>query len=184
MTEDDLLEQLRWEQALAVSGAQDELIGAAAQDLPQARPDIDPVRLQNSIVNFESSGNPYAKNPRSSATGPAQFIDKTWLSLAPTVAQRLGQDLSGMDPNQVLSLRTDRDWSNAAIQVYAEQNKKFLEQTLSRPVGESELRLAHGFGAQGAADILNADPSTKAEEFFSPKVLESNPHLEIGRAHV
>src|SRR5689334_21946280 len=33
------------------------------------------------IVQVESGGDPNAKNPRSTATGAAQFIDATWLEL-------------------------------------------------------------------------------------------------------
>jgi hypothetical protein len=36
------------------------------------------VNLLNRIIEAESNGNPYAKNPRSTASGCAQFIQSTW----------------------------------------------------------------------------------------------------------
>jgi len=140
-------------------------------------PSFDPVRYQERLIAMESGGNPTARNPRSSATGLGQFIDSTWLAVAPVVAQRLGQDLTGMPREQVLALRNDPEWSKAAIQVYAEQNRGALEPALGRRVGEGELRLAHGFGAQGAAGIIQGDPSTAADQHFPPNVMTANPHL-------
>lgn len=140
-------------------------------------PSFDPVRYQNAIIGLESGGNPTARNPRSSATGLGQFIDSTWLAVAPVVAQRLGQDLTGMPREQVLALRNDPEWSKAAIQVYAEQNRGAMEGRLGHQVGEGHLRLAHGFGPQGAVGIIQGDPSTAADQHFPPNVLTANPHL-------
>lgn len=140
-------------------------------------PSFDPVRYQERLIAMESGGNPTARNPRSSATGLGQFIDSTWLAVAPVVAQRLGQDLTGMPREQVLALRNDPEWSKAAIQVYAEQNRTQMERALGHKVGEGHLGLAHGFGAQGAVGVLQADPATVADQHFPPKVIDANPHL-------
>lgn len=140
-------------------------------------PSFDPVRYQNAIIGLESGGNPTARNPRSTATGLGQFIDSTWLAVAPVVAQRLGQDLTGMPREQVLALRNDPEWSKAAIQVYADQNRGAMEGRLGHQVGEGHLRLAHGFGPQGAVGIIQGDPSTAADQHFPPNVMTANPHL-------
>lgn len=140
-------------------------------------PSFDPVRYQERLIAMESGGNPTARNPRSTATGLGQFIDSTWLAVAPVVAQRLGQDLTGMPREQVLALRNDPEWSKAAIQVYAEQNRAQMERALGHKVGEGHLGLAHGFGAQGAVGVLQADPATAADQHFPPKVIDANPHL-------
>ncbi len=138
---------------------------------------FDPVRYQNKLIGFESGGNPTAKNPRSTATGLGQFIEGTWLAIAPTVAQRLGQDISGMSRADVLALRTDPDWSKAAIQIYADQNRGALEPALGRKVGEGDLRLAHGFGAGGARSLLTAPDDALVDSVVGPKVIAANPHL-------
>ena len=140
-------------------------------------PSFDPVRYQERLIATESGGNPTARNPRSTATGLGQFIDSTWLAVAPVVAQRLGQDLTGMPREQVLALRNDPEWSKAAIQVYAEQNRAQMERALGHKVGEGHLGLAHGFGAQGAVGVLQADPATAADQHFPPNVMAANPNL-------
>lgn len=140
-------------------------------------PSFDPVRYQDRLIATESGGNPTARNPRSTATGLGQFIDSTWLAVAPVVAQRLGQDLTGMPREQVLALRKDPEWSKAAIQVYAEQNRAQMERALGHKVGEGHLGLAHGFGAQGAVGVLQADPATAADQHFPPNVMAANPNL-------
>lgn len=138
---------------------------------------FDPTRYMGRIIQTESAGVPTARNPRSSATGLGQFIDSTWLSVAPTVAQRLGQDISGMPREQVLALRNDPDWSKAAILVLADQNRAAMEPALGRKAGEGDLRLAHGFGSQGALGILQGDPTRLADQHFPPNVMSANPHL-------
>src|SRR3546814_10506748 len=60
-------------------------------------------------VGLESGGDAAAKNPRSSATGPAQFVDETWLEML----RKHRPDLAALPRPEALGLRTDPDLSKA-----------------------------------------------------------------------
>jgi hypothetical protein len=74
-------------------GKEDELMGRAAVDAIVER-----------IIAVESDSIPNSKNSRSSATGPAQFIDETWLDLIR--AYRLDL-IRGHNRADLLKLRQD-----------------------------------------------------------------------------
>src|SRR3546814_17069460 len=58
-------------------------------------------------VGLEAGGDAAAKNPRSSATGPAQFVDETWLEML----RKHRPDLAALPRPEALGLRTDPDLS-------------------------------------------------------------------------
>lgn len=45
--------------------------------------------LADKIIGVESGGDANAKNERSTATGPGQFIEETWLSMLRSTARTL-----------------------------------------------------------------------------------------------
>ena len=94
------------------------------------------------IAELESSLNPGARNPRSSAGGLFQFIDST--------ARRMGL-ANRMDP----AAATD-----AAVRL-ARENTAVLRPVLGRDPDGAELYLAHQQGAGGARELLR-DPSRSA----------------------
>src|SRR5690606_26299096 len=65
----------------------------------------------------ESGGNRFAKNPRSSALGPYQFIDSTWQSLAKRRPEL------GLTPDG----RTDPEQANRAMRAFTEENAAALQ---------------------------------------------------------
>lgn len=113
-----------------------------------------------------------AKAPGSSATGLFQFIDSTWLGLVRqfgdkygvgALARSISVDSTGRpsvaDPatrQRLLDLRQDPQLSSALAAEYARLNKGELERTLGRPVGNTEIYLAHFLGAHGATTFLTA----------------------------
>lgn len=113
-----------------------------------------------------------AKAPGSSATGLFQFIDSTWLGLVRQFGEKYGVgalarsiNLDGAgrpsvaDPatrQRILDLREDPRLSSALAGEYARLNKSELERTLGRPVGNTDIYLAHFLGAHGAATFLTA----------------------------
>lgn len=102
---------------------------------------VDPDALTQ-IAGIESSFNPLARNPKSSAGGLFQLIDGT--------ARQYGLT-DKFDPAQA---------SDAAARL-ARDNAKFLTEKLGRAPTAGELYLAHQQGAGGAAKIL-ANPSARA----------------------
>lgn len=135
------------------------------------------------IVQAESSGDPTAKNPNSSASGPGQFIDPTWLATvkahAPDVAQ-------GKSDDEILALKNDPQLAvqpqNVALAknmtgAYAADNQAYLKQN-GLPVTPATTYLAHFAGPGGAAKVLQADPSAPIESVLDAAAIKANPFLK------
>lgn len=119
----------------------------------------------------ESSFDPLAQAPTSSARGLYQFIDRTWLDTMdrhgakhgyPNVAAAITRDAQGnpvvADPaarEYILALRDDPRVSALMAAEFARDNEQSLEQSLGRDVGRAELYMAHFLGAGGAAKFLS-----------------------------
>ncbi|ACL60587.1 phage tail length tape measure family protein [Methylobacterium nodulans] len=130
------------------------------------------------MVNAESRGDRFAKNPRSSATGLGQFIDETWERL---FRKTFPERAAGMDREQILARRTDREDSLALIRVYAEENRRALERA-NLPTTNRNQYLAWFAGADRAIRLLNADPTEPAAAYFGRKALAANPTVIPGRS--
>jgi hypothetical protein len=131
-----------------------------------------PATFSESIAHAEGS----TRNPRSSADGYGNFIDKTWLAVAPKVT-----DTTGLNREQILQLRHDKTIAARATDYYAAQNSRYLR---VRGLEDSpgNLSLAHFLGPEGAAKVLKADPATPMESLFSPKVIEANHEVLRGKS--
>ena len=125
------------------------------------------------IISVESGGNPYAKNPRSSATGAGQFIDSTWLN---TIGKYRPDLIQGLGRDQILALRNDPALSKEMTAAYAKENQGLLG-AAGVPVNDGTTYLAHFAGPQGAIKILQADPSAPVGGILGDKVVAANPFL-------
>jgi hypothetical protein len=125
------------------------------------------------IIQAESGGNPYAKNPRSSATGAGQFIDSTWLSMIGKYRPDLAE---GKSKAEILALRTDPELSRAMTEAYAAENAGVLGQAGFRAT-PGNTYLAHFAGPQGAVKILGADPSASVASIMGDAAVRANPFL-------
>ena len=123
----------------------------------------------------ESGLDSTAKNSRSSAAGPFQFLDSTWLDLFRRHGAAYGQgDLAShiqvrngvssvKDPairRQILDLRHDVDLSAGMAARYLAEGRDALEKRLGRRTSESESRMAYVLGSGGAAKLIRAAEST------------------------
>lgn len=130
--------------------------------------------LGGKITSAESSNDPRAKNPRSTATGAGQFIESTWLSvlekMKPGLAKKIGREAA-------LNLRYDPVLSKQATEVYAAENRDMLTRRGFEPT-EGNLYLAHFAGPGGASALLSADPSESAGKILGEKVVKANPFLK------
>ncbi|HQU11404.1 MAG TPA: hypothetical protein PLV07_07450 [Acidiphilium sp.] len=124
-------------------------------------------------MQAESGDNPGATNPRSTAAGPAQFTDQTWLD---TVHQFAPQYAAGKTPAQILALRSNPAVSKEVTEAYAGQNAKALA-AAGEPVSYTNLYLAHHFGPDGAKSILSAPANTPAGQVLPAPVLQANPDI-------
>lgn len=130
-------------------------MSALADIITQAatRYGVDPSALTR-VAQLESSMDPRAQNPRSSAGGLFQFIDST--------ARQYGlRDRN--DPVQA---------SDAAARLMRD-NQQFLASRLGRPPTPAELYLAHQQGAGGAAALLS-NPNAPAAQVVGPDAVRLN----------
>ncbi len=118
----------------------------------------------------ESSLQADAKAQGSSAAGLFQFIESTWLRLVRDYGDKYGlgdvaKDIKGSadgrakvdDPStrdKILSMRFDPKVSAQMAAELTAENRASLQGALGRPVGDTELYLAHFLGSGGATRFL------------------------------
>jgi len=125
------------------------------------------------LMMAESGGRLDAKNPRSTALGPFQFIESTFLEVA---RRHLLDEIAGLTDAQVLAKRMDPDFSRRAALAYTRDNAGFLDgQGLA--VTSVNLRLAFLIGPTGATRLLQADGDTPVAAILSSEVLAANPFM-------
>lgn len=129
--------------------------------------------LADSIIGVESGGDPDAKNSRSSASGPGQFIDSTFLSV---LRQHHPDIAEGQSDADLLKLKNDPVLGRQLTDDYAGDNQGTLRQA-GLPVTPGTTYLAHFAGPSGAVGLLNADPSAPAASVLGQGFAKANPTL-------
>ena len=147
----------------------------------------------------ESGLNPAAKNKSSSAAGPFQILERTWLDLFRRHGSAYGLgDLSRQiesrngipvikDPavrKQILDLRHDVDISAGMAGRYLGEGRTRLEKRLKRPASEAESRIAYVMGVGGAAKLIKtaeASPGAVAADLL-PRAAKANHNLFYDRS--
>jgi hypothetical protein len=140
-----------------------------------------PTTYAGAVGGAESGNNPTATSPTSSAAGPDQFINSTWLDEMKTHRPDL---TNGLSDQQILAMRTappanDPGPSSEMTNDYAQDNTPELQQH-SIPITPVSLYAAHHFGPGGAVDLYAAeakDPTTPVTSIFPPAVIQANPGL-------
>ena len=121
----------------------------------------------------ESGGHDDAANPHSTAVGPYQFIESTWLELVHRV---FATETQAMAPAKVLALRTDPAFSRRVAEAYTSENAGLLKAAGVEPTFP-HLRIAHLLGPQGAIRVLTARPEQPVPPLVGPAVVAANPFL-------
>jgi hypothetical protein len=164
---------------------------AYAMDTAGAKSDVDFDYLLQTAIR-ESSLNPDAKAPTSSATGLFQFLDGTWLQVMKEEGPRLGygQYADTIKVNsdgdyyiadkglrqEVLKLREDPQIASDLAAAFTRSNGTYLFEKFGRMPSPGELYIAHFLGAQGAEKLFNAglkNPDQIAAKLF-PKQADAN----------
>lgn len=145
---------------------------ATGAPAPSAQPQSGGNDFLARLIQDESGGRPDARNPRSTATGAAQFIDGTWLRFAQANPDRF----QGMSRDQILAQRTDPNLSREAADWYRRENLSALA-AQGLPANDGTAGLAHRFGAGGAAALLRADPNAPIAGIVGQQVMTANPDL-------
>jgi len=149
----------------------------------------------------ESSLNPNAKAPTSSAAGLFQFIEQTWLGVIKTHGAKHGYgayaDLisKGRDGlyhvsnpaarKQVLSLRYDANASAVMGAELTAGHAAYLKGRIGRDPTQGELYVAHFLGPDGAASLISAGqsrPNAVAANLF-PAAARANRGIFYQNGH-
>jgi hypothetical protein len=149
----------------------------------------------------ESSLNPTAKAPSSSAVGLFQFLDSTWLQVMKEEGPRLGyQSYSNAITTdkdgdyvikdkklraEVLKLREDPQIAADMAAAFTKSNGDYLQQKFGRMPSPGELYIAHFLGPQGAEKLFNAgldNPDQVAAKLF-PRQAKANPQIFYADGH-
>lgn len=135
------------------------------------------------IIKAESGGNSRAQNPRSTATGAAQFIESTWLELA----RKHLPDVRHWSDAEVLRLRYHPELSRDMTAHLVRRNAKLLR-SQGLAITPGALYLAHFAGGAGAAAVLLAPRDADAALTMAradasgrtsrEKLVKANPFLK------
>lgn len=109
------------------------------------------------IIQAESNGCSNSKNKRSTATGPGQFIEGTWLQLI----RKYRPDLAQLPRAELLAMRQEVELSREMTERFAEGNAKVLRRH-GQTVTPGTLYLSHFAGSAGAVAILSAPETADA----------------------
>lgn len=125
------------------------------------------------LMMAESGGRVLARNPRSTALGPYQFIASTWLMIA---NKHFVKETEGLRVDQILGLRIDKDLARRAAEIYSQQNAAYLV-AQGHKATFPNLRLAFLVGPSAAARILSAQADAPLSTLLSPNVITANPFM-------
>lgn len=125
------------------------------------------------LMMAESGGRDNARNLRSTAVGPFQFIESTFLAVARSYFAAETEKLSRQE---ILALRTNRAFARRAAEAYTKENAGHLTAS-GQAASYPNLRLAFLLGAGGAIRILQASPKAALTSLLSPTVIRANPFM-------
>jgi len=163
------------EQFEPIKGAGDAIVGYKSK---YGRQVLSPEEFERGgYMDYMQSREGTAKNPRSSAQGPGQFIDSTFVD---TFRKTFPERARGMSPQQILAQRgTMVDGApveQPMLQAFTAANQQRLRDAGFEPT-RGNTYLAHFAGPEGAVDVLSASPDTPITELLSPKAIKSNPEV-------
>jgi hypothetical protein len=125
------------------------------------------------LMSAESGGSAHAKNPRSTALGPFQFIKSTFLEIT---RRHFAADVAGLSETEILARRTDHDLSRRAAAVFCKDSARYLIEHGLAPTF-AHLRLAYLLGPADAARVMKAAQQTPVARLLSPAVIKANPFM-------
>jgi hypothetical protein len=116
------------------------------------------------------------KNPESSARGPFQFVDQTFVD---AFKKFYPDQAQGMTREEILDLRNSPEGTRIAEEMgpmLIEDNAKIISRS-GYPATPGNVYLAHFLGATDALKVLGSDPSTPIDQVLSKGVINANERL-------
>jgi len=123
------------------------------------------------LMMAESGGRDAARNPRSTAVGPFQFIQETFLDV---VRRHFAEETMSLSSMALLGLRQDRAFARRAAEAYSKDNAAHLARE-GLPTSFTNLRLAYLAGPSGAVRVLRALPQTKVSRLLRSAAISAKP---------
>lgn len=158
--------------AAPLSAPQAQIAGQAGQT---GQMGFTPAGLET-LRRLESGGRNDARSSTSSALGPYQFTEGTFLEFAAANPNLF----PNMSREQILRERTSPEISSLAAQWYAGRNASVL-QNAGLPVNDATRALAHQFDGPVAVRILQAAPETPIADIVGPRAVAANRQQLEGR---
>lgn len=149
------------------------LLGDGEKRRPGAGEAMTLEQFLDRLMMAESGGNAFARNSRSTATGPFQFIASTWLQIA---NKHFSDVIGSLSPGEILALRTDMTLARRAAQIYTEDNAAYLVAN-GHKATFPHLRLAFLVGAGGAVRVLSAKPDAPVGTLLGATFIGANPFM-------
>ena len=126
---------------------------------------------------LESGLGKVVENKLSSAKGPFQFIDSTWLAMMQKYGKKYGYDVSSMSREEQLKLRFNNRLSALMAAEYTKENAAALNLNPSDPTSVDKLYLAHFLGPGGAKKVLSGEGLSEKQK---EAVMKYNPNIKTG----
>lgn len=146
---------------------------AAERAKPAAAPEMTMETFLDRLMMAESGGRDHLRNPRSTAVGPFQLIEPTYLEI---VGRYFTAETEGLSLEQVLALRTDRRFARRVAEAYTRQNAGSLARAGIAPT-YINVRLAYLVGPSAAIRIARVSAQTRVALILGPAVIKANPFL-------
>ena len=125
------------------------------------------------LMRAESGARQYARNRASSAFGPFQFLEATFLEV---VRRNFPALASGKTNAEISALRTDFQVSRDVALIYTRENAAALA-ARGKETTAGNLRLAFFAGPSGALKVLEAEADERVSSLLSQAAIAANPFL-------
>jgi hypothetical protein len=154
-----------------VTGQREVTPGNVAPPAARGAAATNPAAIDAQIMGSEGLG----RNPLSTAQGPGQIVDRTFVSafkqMYPTQAQ-------GMSDDAILARRSP-ELQTQMVSYLRNQNVAALPQGVTPDAGN--LKLMHFLGQPDALKVFKADPNTPVEQLVSPAAIAANSSILAGK---
>ncbi|MFZ1105870.1 MAG: hypothetical protein WAN86_23925 [Hyphomicrobiaceae bacterium] len=133
----------------------------AEEDPEKALPQAFPMEeFLDRLMMAESGGRLRRKNPRSTALGPFQFIESTFLFV---VNRHFSSEVAGLTKRQILARRTDMAFSRRVARAYVHDLIAALASN-GLPASPVNARIAFLVGPSAAMRLLGTPPESTPQE--------------------